>query len=142
MNETFFSSKEAANITGCTLRQLQYWREKEVVVPTVSATGTGRSIYYSRTELVELVLMESWLALGLSFETARQVLQQLRAKEPDFTDPKVQKRLMLLWDKSEGILKLAEFDLESAITSIDRGQPIIPIWLDRIHQTLNQKLKV
>ncbi|MDM9584871.1 MerR family transcriptional regulator [Nostoc sp. GT001] len=28
MQETFFTSKQAAEITGCTLRQLQYWREK------------------------------------------------------------------------------------------------------------------
>jgi hypothetical protein len=32
MQETFFTSKQAAKITGCTLRQLQYWREKGVVV--------------------------------------------------------------------------------------------------------------
>ncbi|WP_442936954.1 MerR family transcriptional regulator [Nostoc sp.] len=29
MQETFFTSKEAAEITGCTLRQLQYWRERD-----------------------------------------------------------------------------------------------------------------
>ena len=53
MVEKFFTSKNAALITGCTLRQLQYWREKGVIVPVVSATGTGRSVYYSRSELVE-----------------------------------------------------------------------------------------
>jgi DNA-binding transcriptional MerR regulator len=47
MEEPFFSSREAAEITGCTLRQLQYWREKDVVIPTINATGTGRSIYRS-----------------------------------------------------------------------------------------------
>lgn len=53
MQEIFFTSKQAAEITGCTLRQLQYWREKGAVVPTISGTGTGRSVYYSRSELVE-----------------------------------------------------------------------------------------
>ncbi|MFM6396898.1 MerR family transcriptional regulator, partial [Planktothrix sp.] len=68
MSETFFTSKQASEITGCSLRQLQYWREKGVVVPSISATGTGRSIYYSRSELVKLAAMEYCLSVGLSFE--------------------------------------------------------------------------
>jgi hypothetical protein len=47
MEERFFTSKQAAQIAGCTLRQLQYWRESGVVVPAIAETGTGRSIYYS-----------------------------------------------------------------------------------------------
>ena len=35
MQEKFFTSKEAAQITGCTLRQIQYWREKGIVVPVI-----------------------------------------------------------------------------------------------------------
>jgi phage terminase Nu1 subunit (DNA packaging protein) len=38
MQETFFTSKEAAQITGCTLRQIQYWREKGIVVPVIGDT--------------------------------------------------------------------------------------------------------
>ena len=80
MSETFFSSKEAAEITGCSLRQLQYWRERGVVVPPISSTGTGRSIYYSRSELAELAVMEYWLSVGLSFEMAAKALQALKQK--------------------------------------------------------------
>ena len=58
MGEKFFTSKQAAKIIGCSLRQLQYWREKEVVVPTIEGSGTGRSIYYSRSDLVQLAIME------------------------------------------------------------------------------------
>jgi DNA-binding transcriptional MerR regulator len=74
MANEFFTSKQAAEITGCSLRQLQYWRDKGVIVPTVSASGTGRSIYYSRSELVELAVMGYWLSVGLSFETALKAL--------------------------------------------------------------------
>jgi phage terminase Nu1 subunit (DNA packaging protein) len=38
MQEKFFTSKEAAQITGCTLRQIQYWREKGIVVPVIGDT--------------------------------------------------------------------------------------------------------
>ncbi|MBR8838672.1 MAG: MerR family transcriptional regulator, partial [Stigonema ocellatum SAG 48.90 = DSM 106950] len=37
--------------------RLQYWREKGVIVPVISETGTGRSIYYSKANLVELAVM-------------------------------------------------------------------------------------
>ncbi|MEP0857885.1 MerR family transcriptional regulator [Trichocoleus sp. DQ-U1] len=141
MSETFFSSKEAAEITGCSLRQLQYWRERGVIVPPISATGTGRSIYYSRSELAELAVMEYWLSVGLSFEVAARALQALKHKAPDFSDPVVQKRFMLVWNRKEKDFRLEEFEREEAISSIDNGQPVIPVWLDEIHQQLAVRLK-
>ena len=67
MQETFFTSKDTAQLIGCTLRKIQYWREKRIVVPVISNTGTGRSIYYSRSNLVELAAMVYWLSIGISF---------------------------------------------------------------------------
>lgn len=141
MGEKFFSSKEAAKITGCSLRQLQYWREKEVIVPVVRATGTGRSVYYSRSDLVELAVIVYLLSVGLTFETAFGILQQLREVEPNFTEGKSQRRLMLVFESSEGILRLRDFDRESAIAFLDQSLPIIPVWLDVIHKQLTDKLE-
>ena len=138
MGETFFTSKDAAKITECTLRQLQYWREKGVIVPMVSATGTGRSVYYSRSELVELTVMVYLLSVGLTFESASEVLQQLREIEPNFAKENSQRRLMLVFDPSEGILRLRDFERENAIAFLDRGLPIIPVWLDEIYQKLDK----
>jgi len=140
MEERFFSSREAAKITGCTLRQLQYWRENDVVVPTINATGTGRSIYYSQGNLMELAVMEYLLSLGLTFEVARDTLEALRKIEPQFIDPQVKKRFMLKWEENIRRLKLVEFDKESAIASLNLGQPVIPLWLDRVHARLTEKL--
>ena len=132
MQETFFTSKQAAKITGCTLRQLQYWREKGVVVPVISGTGTGRSLYYSRSDLVELAVMEYWLSVGLSFDVARQSLKMLKDKEPEFFNPEKARRWMLAWNTKMRSLELVEFDLEEAIASLKSGQPVIPLWLDAI----------
>ncbi|MEG5042824.1 MerR family transcriptional regulator [Microcoleus sp. B3-D2] len=41
MQETFLTSKEAAQFAGCTLRQIQYWREKGIVVPVISDIKSG-----------------------------------------------------------------------------------------------------
>ncbi len=140
MRETFFTSKQAAEIVGCTLRQLQYWREKGVVVPAVSATGTGRSVYYSRSDLVELAVVEYWLSVGLSFEVAGRTLKALKEKEPEFFNPERATRLMLWWNGKTRSLELVEFDLGEATASLQAGQPIIPVWLDAIHQRLASRV--
>lgn len=149
MQETFFTSKEASKITGCTLRQLQYWREKGVVVPVISDTGIGRSIYYSKTNLVELAAMVYWLSVGLSFDIACETLKTLKEQEPELFSLGTGKRFMLLSEVQErsplGVpkvsLALMEYDRTKAIASLDEGKPVIPVWLDVIYQQLRQKLE-
>lgn len=160
MQDAFFTSKQAAEMTGCTLRQLQYWREKEVVIPTISATGTGRSVYYSKANLLELAVMVHFLSVGLSFDLAGETLKTLKDKEPElFTTSQCQgKRFMLLrsavgssaslslkekLSKGEKIstLFIVEFDREKAIASLEQGQPVIPVWLDMIYTELAVKLE-
>ncbi|MEH2157689.1 MerR family transcriptional regulator [Nostoc sp.] len=140
MQETFFTSKEAAEITGCTLRQLQYWRERGVIVPVISDTGTGRSIYYSKSNLLELAAMSYWLSVGLSFDIASTTLKKLKDQEPELFTSGKGKRFMLLSQAQERSLELVEFDKKKAIASLEQGQPVIPVWLDIIYQQLAEKL--
>jgi hypothetical protein len=37
-------------------------------------------------------------------------------------------------------IDLVEFDMARAIVSLDKGQPVIPVWLDVIYQQLNNRL--
>ena len=141
MKEMFFTSKQAAEITGCTLRQLQYWREKGVVVPVVEATGKGRSVYYSQSDLVTLAAMEYCLSVGLSFDVARKTVKILRSIDPELSNPIGARRFMLWRKTQEQELELVEFELEQALASLRLGQPAIPIWLDVIHQRLIKRLK-
>ncbi len=141
MQETFFTSKQAAEMTGCTLRQLQYWREKGVVVPVISETGTGRSIYYSKANIVELAAMAYLLSAGLSFELGSETLKKLKDQEPDLFNSGKGRRFMLLWDGKKRTLLLMEYDREKAIASLDEGKPVIPVWLDVIYQQLAVKLE-
>ncbi|WP_118170712.1 MerR family transcriptional regulator [Nostoc sphaeroides] len=140
MQETFFTSKEAAEITGCTLRQLQYWRERGVIVPVISDTGTGRSIYYSKSNLLELAAMSYWLSVGLSFDIASTTLKKLKDQEPELFTSGKGKRFMLLSQAHERSLELVEFDRKKAIASLDEGKPVIPVWLDVIYSRLELKL--
>ncbi|NEU77189.1 MerR family transcriptional regulator [Hassallia byssoidea VB512170] len=141
MQETFFTSKEAAEITGCTLRQLQYWRERGVIVPVISETGTGRSIYYSKSNLLELAAMSYWLSVGLSFDIASTTLKKLKDQEPELFTSGKGKRFMLLLEAQERSLSLVEYDREKAIASLDAGKPVIAVWLDVIYTELAVKLE-
>ena len=125
-------------MTGCTLRQLQYWREKEVIVPTISATGTGRSIYYSKKNLVELAGMVYLLSVGLSFDIASNTLAELQTEEPELFISGKGKRWMLVWDGEK--LELVEYNRKVASTSMDEGKAVIPVWFDVIYQQLVKKI--
>lgn len=139
MSEKFFTSKQAAKTVGCSLRQLQYWREKNVVVPTIQGSGTGRSIYYAQSDLVQLAIMEYLLSVGLSFSEASRGLKELVKADLHYADPTSKKRWILYWDEKKRSLILAEFDREKAIALIDKGQAVVPIWLETIHQKLEYK---
>lgn len=140
MQEEFFTSKQAAETTGCTLRQLQYWREKEVVVPVIGDTGIGRSIYYSRSNLVELAAMAYWLSMGLNFDLAARTLKQMKQQEPELFNSGKGGRYMLLWNDETQSLELVEYNRERAIADLADGLPVIPVWLNVIYNRVESRL--
>lgn len=142
MEERFYTSTEAAQITGCTRRQLQYWRDKGVVVPTVNTSGKGRNVYYSPSDLLALKVMEYLLSIGLSFEVCKTALNSLKAAEPKFfTNPFSYKAMtrFMLWQKAPGNkLDIAEFDEEKAIAAIKSGQAVVPFWTEIVKRQLQE----
>jgi DNA-binding transcriptional MerR regulator len=144
IDQRFFTSTEAAQITGCTARQLQYWRQKDVVVPTINATGTGRTVYYSLSELLQLTTMEYLMSLGLTYEVCRQYLAILKASDPDvFRNPEqysVTKRFMLVQKKAQGSLELCPFSEQEAVDAVADGRAVIPVWPEILLQRLEERL--
>jgi hypothetical protein len=45
---------------------------------------------------------------------------------------------MFCWDEKKRSLVLEEFDREKAIAILDKGQAVISIWLQTIHQKLQE----
>jgi len=142
MEEKFYTSTEASEITRCTRRQLQYWRDKGVVVPTVNTTGKGRNVYYSLSDLLELKVMEYLLAIGLNFEVCRAALDSLKATEPNFfAEPfsyRAMKQFMLCQDAPGSKLGLAEFEEEKAIAAVRSGQAVVPFWTEIVSKQLQE----
>jgi DNA-binding transcriptional MerR regulator len=131
MQEPFFTSKQASEISGCTLRQLQYWREKEIVVPTVGSQGTGRSIYYSPAEVVELGIMEYCLGSGLNMEIAAAALKSLKEISPDLIQT-VSQPWLLSWDKHKKVLELVDFNEIQAIEWLKAGRVSILLRFEKV----------
>jgi DNA-binding transcriptional MerR regulator len=132
MQKPFFTSKEAAQMSGCTLRQLQYWREKGTVVPTIDSTGTGLSIYYSPAEVVELTVMEYCLRSGLNFEIAAGVLKLLKDRSPDLIET-VSQPWLFSWNDREGKLEMADFSQSKANEWLGERRVVIPLWLGNLN---------
>lgn len=105
-----------------------------IVVPVISDMGTGRSIYYSRSNLVELTAMVYYLSRGISFDIGAQTLKRPKEQEPELFISSKGNQFMLLLSAQDNSLSLVEFDRKIAITSLDEGKAVIPLWLHVIYQ--------
>jgi DNA-binding transcriptional MerR regulator len=131
MQDLFFTSKEAAEISGCTLRQLQYWREKEIVLPTIGSTGTGRSVYYSSKEVAELLVMEHCLRSGLNFDMAAAALDLLKERSPNLIET-VSRPWLFSWNDQEDGFEMIDFDEQRAIEWLRANRVVIPFCLKKL----------
>ncbi|WP_255427018.1 MerR family transcriptional regulator [Sphaerospermopsis sp. LEGE 00249] len=146
MDNRFYTSTEAAEITNCSRRQLQYWRDKAIIVPTVNAFGKGRNVYYSKADLFELMVMGHLLSRGLSFEVCNLALDVLREREPwlfklYLEEDKLKRMMLLLTGLPKYPLKVLEFDSQMALQALSEGYIVVPFWCDRLHQQLKDNLK-
>ncbi|MEM9276893.1 MAG: MerR family transcriptional regulator [Cyanobacteria bacterium P01_F01_bin.143] len=144
MGEAFYTSTEASKITGCSRRQLQYWRRQGVVVPTVNPGGKGRNVYYSESDLLILAVMEYLLSIGLNFDVSLTVLKCLMAKDLFLSAKswkKDQTRLMFFLGLNNEEIKLENFNVELAKQKLEEGYPVVPFCCDRIYDKLQYNLK-
>ena len=144
MGEAFYTSTEASKITGCSRRQLQYWRRQGVVVPTVNPGGKGRNVYYSESDLLVLAVMEYLLSIGLNFDVSLTVLKLLIAKGLFLSAKPWKKdrtRLMFFLGLNNEEVQLENFNVELAKQKLEEGYPVVPFCCDRIYDKLQHNLK-
>jgi DNA-binding transcriptional MerR regulator len=72
--EERFTSNEVAELTGITLRQLQWWDERGVV----KAQRDGRRRLYSATDALEIALIRELKTRGFSLQKVRRVMRLLQ----------------------------------------------------------------
>lgn len=77
--EEGFSGARAAEITGITYRQLDYWARTDLVRPSLEdARGSGTRRRYSYRDLLELKVIKELLDAGIKLENVRTIFSYLR----------------------------------------------------------------
>ena len=65
--QTIFTSREVMDLTGITLRQLQWWDERRIVVPA----REGHRRLYSNEDLAEVAVICELRGRGFSLQRVR-----------------------------------------------------------------------
>jgi DNA-binding transcriptional MerR regulator len=72
--QTCFTSRDVVALTGITLRQLQWWDERRIVVPA----REGRRRLYSNEDLAEVAVICELRRRGFSLQRVRKVMRFLQ----------------------------------------------------------------
>ena len=72
--QQLFTSRDVISLTGITLRQLQWWDERHIVVPA----REGRRRLYSMEDLVEIAVICELRHRGFSLQRVRKVMRFLQ----------------------------------------------------------------
>ena len=79
-----YSSREVAALTGLTARQLQWWAQRKLFVPSVASHKTDAGGYterrYTPIELLELMVLADLRRRGFSVGRIRRLLDVLKAR--------------------------------------------------------------
>ncbi|HYB93456.1 MAG TPA: MerR family transcriptional regulator [Vicinamibacterales bacterium] len=79
-----YSSREVAQLTGLTARQLQWWAKRNLFAPTVPSHKTEAGGFterrYTPIELLELMVLADLRRKGFSVARIRKLLQVLRTR--------------------------------------------------------------
>jgi DNA-binding transcriptional MerR regulator len=83
-----YDSKTVSSIVGVSLRQLQYWDEKDFIRPSVrTADGRGTKRLYSFHDLICLKVVKDLTYHGLSLKKIRRCLKPLKERSSDTERP-------------------------------------------------------
>ncbi|WP_330203778.1 MerR family transcriptional regulator [Cyanobacterium sp. DS4] len=144
MDKQFFTSKEAATIAGLTYRQVEYWRKKEIIVPTVNTEGSGHNVYYSLSELWQLALMGYLLDMGLDFKVCSQILGEFKERHEELMKhpldfPHLKYTLCPHPEKGLTLTHLSAIEITKALM---RGESILMLWTENVNQRLIEGLSL
>jgi DNA-binding transcriptional MerR regulator len=132
-----YNAEQAACISGCTIRQLRYWRDTGLIQPACVMRGENApsNERYDFLNLVELRTIMGMLKEGISLQKIRKTLAFLR-RNRDTIRPLAQCKLVTdgstifeICDNPQGILD-----------TLREGQTALCIALDGIIEELESRL--
>lgn len=86
-----YDSKEVSKLLSISLRQLQYWDEKEIVKPSIrAAIGKGTMRLYSNEDLIQLRVVKRLRDFGISLKKIKNSINYLKYALPYIDKPLVE----------------------------------------------------
>lgn len=78
-NDQFYTSAQIATLTGLSLRQLQWWDERKVLMPR----HAQHRRYYDRSQALEALILSDARRRGVTLQCLRKILAKLRKMKPE-----------------------------------------------------------
>ena len=94
--DALFSSRQAANISGLSPRQLLYWRKTALITP--SHNTKGGHARYTFTDLLALKTSRRLIDAGVSVQRIRECIHSLLQLLPQLTQPLTECSLVVTGD--------------------------------------------
>lgn len=132
-----YDSKTASSIVGVSLRQLQYWDERNFIRPSIRlADGRGTRRLYSFHDLVCLKIMKDLARRGFTLQKIRRCLKPLQ-EHSEHTDRPAQS-LRYLTDGEE--LFVITDDRRQILEAIER-QFVVSLGIGNLVHELDSQVK-
>ncbi len=132
-----FNAEQAACLSGCSQRQLRYWKDTGIIQPSdleLAEDGQARERYDFKN-LVELRTIVGMLQGGISLQKIRKTLSYLR-ENTDYSRPLAECKLVT---DGSTIFEICESQA-SILDTLRRGQVALCIALDGIVEELTARL--
>ena len=132
-----YNAEQAACLSGCSQRQLRYWKDTGLTQPAqVEIDDSGQKKYrYDFGNLVELRTIIGMLQRGISLQKIRKTLSYLR-ENTDYSRPLAECKLVT---DGSTIFEICESP-DSILDTLRRGQVALCIALDGIAEELSTRL--
>jgi len=133
--DMIFSAEQAACISGCSLRQLRYWRDTGLIEPAFPPEKHGGREGYDFRNLVELRTVVGMLNRGISLQKIRRTLEFLRRRE-EGSRPLAECKLIT---DGSTIFEICDRP-QQVLDTLRKGQIAFCIALDGIVEELEDRL--
>lgn len=122
-----FTSGQIAHLAGVSLRQLQWWDERDVVNPQ----HIGHSRQYTERQVVEILAIAELRRKAVSLQVVRRVLHTMKRKIRDAESLEgvyilmTEKHIQFVHDPDELVLRMAEEPGYAAVVNIGKAFRIV-----------------
>ncbi len=132
-----FNTKTVSNVTGLTIRQIDYWDRTHFIKPSLQeASGYGTTRLYSFADLVSLRVAKTLIDKGISLQKIRKAITYLKKNFPDIEKPLA--ALKFITD-GETIFVLTK-DRNEIMDTLSSGQLVMSIAIGRIIEELKGEM--